>query len=291
MKKAFTLIELLVVIAIIAILAAILFPVFAQAKEAAKKTSTLSNFKQYGTSNAIYEADADDNFPLAYSFDGAAGQWRWNTNISVPNGWRNTGIHNVDPRKSEDGLHWANSLQPYVKNNQILAQNGVPLVSVVADPLVPGMSKTPVGMSMNGFLHHWSATAIEMPSKLPVFWAGQGKKNQDGFALSNPALNCTGIGPGCTFTSGATAGTGAWFGFGASMYTYGKGMHYAACDTSAKFRNQPTSLDSANPTRDYYSNPFLYTDASGAPQSMWVCNTPANLTIYWSCVFRPDATQ
>ena len=47
-KKAFTLIELLVVIAIIAILAAILFPVFAQAKVAAKKVSTLSNFKQMG---------------------------------------------------------------------------------------------------------------------------------------------------------------------------------------------------------------------------------------------------
>lgn len=48
MKRAFTLIELLVVIAIIAILAAILFPVFAQAKEAAKKTGCLSNTKQVG---------------------------------------------------------------------------------------------------------------------------------------------------------------------------------------------------------------------------------------------------
>ena len=49
MKKAFTLIELLVVIAIIAILAAILFPVFAQAKEVAKKTASMSNMKQIGT--------------------------------------------------------------------------------------------------------------------------------------------------------------------------------------------------------------------------------------------------
>jgi len=56
----FTLIELLVVIAIIAILAAILFPVFAQAKEAAKKTQCLSGTKQIGTSLQIYINDYDD---------------------------------------------------------------------------------------------------------------------------------------------------------------------------------------------------------------------------------------
>ncbi len=61
-KKAFTLIELLVVIAIIAILAAILFPVFAQAKVAAKKTAVLSNAKQMGTSIMLYMGDTDDVF-------------------------------------------------------------------------------------------------------------------------------------------------------------------------------------------------------------------------------------
>ena len=59
-KRAFTLIELLVVIAIIAILAAILFPVFAQAKEAAKKTTSASNLKQIGLAWVMYANDADD---------------------------------------------------------------------------------------------------------------------------------------------------------------------------------------------------------------------------------------
>ena len=63
MKKAFTLIELLVVIAIIAILAAILFPVFAQAKSSAKRTSCLSNLRQIGFANEMYINDFDDLMP------------------------------------------------------------------------------------------------------------------------------------------------------------------------------------------------------------------------------------
>lgn len=72
--SAFTLIELLVVIAIIAILAAILFPVFAQAKEAAKKISCVSNLKQNSTAVAMYTTDYDGVYPMsAYSLDQISG--------------------------------------------------------------------------------------------------------------------------------------------------------------------------------------------------------------------------
>ncbi len=60
--RGFTLIELLVVIAIIAILAAILFPVFARAREAARSTSCLSNLKQFGTAWLMYAQDYDETF-------------------------------------------------------------------------------------------------------------------------------------------------------------------------------------------------------------------------------------
>ena len=78
MRLAFTLIELLVVIAIIAILAAILFPVFAQAKEAAKKTQCLSSEKQLGTALLLYEGDADDMLPNAtFAPPGAGKEGGW----------------------------------------------------------------------------------------------------------------------------------------------------------------------------------------------------------------------
>jgi prepilin-type N-terminal cleavage/methylation domain-containing protein/prepilin-type processing-associated H-X9-DG protein len=71
-RSGFTLIELLVVIAIIAILAAILFPVFAQAREKARQTSCLSNIKQIGTALTMYTQDYDEVYPVSgiYTFDG-----------------------------------------------------------------------------------------------------------------------------------------------------------------------------------------------------------------------------
>ncbi len=94
-RKAFTLIELLVVIAIIAILAAILFPVFAQAKEAAKNTALLNNVKQMGVAANIYGADYDDLMPTMGTVDGLSGTEWWRS------GWQFT-------------------VQPYMKNLQIV---------------------------------------------------------------------------------------------------------------------------------------------------------------------------
>ncbi len=80
MKKAFTLIELLVVIAIIAILAAILFPVFAQAKTAAKNSASLSNLKQINLAFIMYGNDNDDVVPMAVYIDNS-GWHEWSYSI------------------------------------------------------------------------------------------------------------------------------------------------------------------------------------------------------------------
>jgi prepilin-type N-terminal cleavage/methylation domain-containing protein/prepilin-type processing-associated H-X9-DG protein len=68
MGRAFTLIELLVVVAIISLLAAILFPVFAQAREKARETACISNTRQIGTAVRMYVQDYDETFPIFYAY-------------------------------------------------------------------------------------------------------------------------------------------------------------------------------------------------------------------------------
>src|SRR5438045_1074204 len=83
----FTLIELLVVIAIIAILAAILFPVFAQARDKARQTSCLANNKQIATAAIAYVQDYDETFPTAFGRRSDSGAYAWNYSHPSPPDW------------------------------------------------------------------------------------------------------------------------------------------------------------------------------------------------------------
>jgi prepilin-type N-terminal cleavage/methylation domain-containing protein/prepilin-type processing-associated H-X9-DG protein len=91
-NAAFTLIELLVVIAIIAILAAILFPVFAQAREKARQTACLSNQKQIGLGAMQYAQDYDETMPILYYV-----------------------------KNSPSSTHWMDLLYPYIKSEEIFS--------------------------------------------------------------------------------------------------------------------------------------------------------------------------
>jgi prepilin-type N-terminal cleavage/methylation domain-containing protein/prepilin-type processing-associated H-X9-DG protein len=85
-RRGFTLIELLVVIAVIAILAAILFPVFAQAREKARQASCQSNLRQYATATAMYVQDYDETFPMASYLSGTCiATFYWAVNPYVKN--------------------------------------------------------------------------------------------------------------------------------------------------------------------------------------------------------------
>ena len=173
-KSGFTLIELLVVIAIIAILAAILFPVFAQARETARKTSCLSNLKQLGLSVMMYVQDYDETYPRTSYLDG-------------------------------DGVHdytWTSVVQPYVKNVQIFVcpsdphpcpavTNGgkiyvqVPLFSYITNyNVIPAHDWAPIAMATVDL----PAATIMLSERRPMFdassnpissWKGVSAYNPD----------------------------------------------------------------------------------------------------------------
>jgi prepilin-type N-terminal cleavage/methylation domain-containing protein/prepilin-type processing-associated H-X9-DG protein len=122
----FTLIELLVVIAIIAILAAILFPVFAQARESARKATCQSNLKQFANAFAMYRSDYDGRFPFGGWYDGAnrprdrSNDW----NFSVYPYVKNTGVYlcpsSSDIHELPNGrADWNRTSTDYLYNNHL----------------------------------------------------------------------------------------------------------------------------------------------------------------------------
>jgi prepilin-type N-terminal cleavage/methylation domain-containing protein len=186
MKKyrlAFTLIELLVVIAIIAILAAILFPVFAQAKEAAKKTSCISNGKQMGIAMLMYMEQYDDTHILRYAACPSTGP------------------------TSDAQLLWSGLLQPFVKNRDVYlctAASGSRYTEVwsTRGELSIGKNSTIGGWyypAINPPCGGWilpTMSMMEVPTK-NVMYAdsvhGATAQGYRGYLMRNDALNLPGL--------------------------------------------------------------------------------------------------
>ena len=132
-RRGFTLIELLVVIAIIAILAAILFPVFAQAREKARAISCLSNMKQIGLGQLMYSQDYDENF-----------------------------TYGVLPTSGPGfpGIGWAGQMYPYVKNSQLFKCPNDPNQAT----RVNGVAVVPVSYALNYRPLFYSVPTLKTPA-------------------------------------------------------------------------------------------------------------------------------
>jgi prepilin-type N-terminal cleavage/methylation domain-containing protein len=126
--QGFTLIELLVVIAIIGILAAILFPVFARARENARRTSCLSNLKQIGLGVIQYTQDYDEKYPPRYLGNGVT-----QADPSMP-GYLFTQSDNV---AYKNYVSWMDIVYPYVKSTQLFECPSATTGSTVAGERYP----------------------------------------------------------------------------------------------------------------------------------------------------------
>lgn len=164
--RAFTLIELLVVIAIIAILAAILFPVFAQAREKARGISCASNVRQIGIAYTMYASDYDGYLPLT----------------------------------AHTGASWAEQCQPYIKNRQVYRCPSDPSANWTA-PLTGQTKLRQASYYLNGYMagsETWGNTAA-LGSPASVIYLSESPTNgtSDHFhpycwdAPADPAYGCS----------------------------------------------------------------------------------------------------
>lgn len=211
--SGFTLIELLVVIAIIAILAAILFPVFAQAREQARKTQCLSHAKQIGIALTMYRQDWDSRGPFGGWEAGPAGQFNTNGPTS---------------KFFED---WQFTLQPYVKNAQMFR--------CPSDKI--SFENRPVSYLYNNQLNAARVPAaesqIENPSEVVCIWEGCGPPASA--TMSNPPADLAAMFPPKAFREytiwGDNAALIAADKFGLPRHQTGGNVIYF--DTHAKYVN------------------------------------------------------
>jgi prepilin-type N-terminal cleavage/methylation domain-containing protein/prepilin-type processing-associated H-X9-DG protein len=233
LSRAFTLIELLVVIAIIAILAAILFPVFAQAKAAAKKTSDLSNVKQIALATIMYSGDSDDVFVSngEGTLPNGAGGWEplqpW-TGLNNFHGTNfgagaNAPLGFMDPNAVQN---WARETFPYIKSMDMLVSPGAG--NDLRGDLAPVANNSRAGRTsyvMNGCASSKPQTSVARPSEQIII---QSRATTTREAIVVPRRSY--------FPDGWTGSNDAdlwWVGF-----NFTDGANYGFADGSAKFRKR-----------------------------------------------------
>jgi len=192
-RRGFTLIELLVVIAIIAILAAILFPVFAQAREKARQASCQSNLKQLGNAWMMYTQDYDECYqgpagPTGVDFNTAAQFYPWTPDAQT----------GAPAAPTSSAWHtWAYVLMPYVKNEGVWACPSTIRFDLFGR--ANWVKKVDVSYHFNKLLSWKSTAAIVAPASLYLGYESWGDwKTLNAIPGGTPAINGA-FGPGNPF--------------------------------------------------------------------------------------------
>jgi prepilin-type N-terminal cleavage/methylation domain-containing protein len=192
-SQGFTLIELLVVIAIIAILAAILFPVFAQAREKARAITCVSNLKELALACIMYDQDYDEQYP---------GMWQWSPGAYVSNGpyFMNLQI----PQNPEQTCETC----PYVKNSQIYACPDHAIYDYNFGAPYPPVTDQSIYFSYGmAYPNMWGTDVASPPDYFPV-----GVNDAE---FGNPAQSCMLLDSGA-WPGTSTCNSASW----AGIYNY-----------------------------------------------------------------------
>src|SRR5437763_1300729 len=216
-RRAFTLIELLVVVAVIAILAAILFPVFAQAREKARQAGCLSNLRQIGTGYLMYVHDYDDQFPLGAQSPTRIQNVYWSPPDLVT-------TQRTDAYQSWYRTQGANVLYPYLKNYQVWACPSGALTqdfpgNAIYQNFDPAVKPVEITYQFNGLLGALAVAEVKYPASVPLLWEGvEGPLRHKGDNINNPNADyhvSAGLWPfrqsSCNPSSGMK---GAWYASG-----------------------------------------------------------------------------
>jgi prepilin-type N-terminal cleavage/methylation domain-containing protein/prepilin-type processing-associated H-X9-DG protein len=205
--RAFTLIELLVVIAIIAILAAILFPVFAQAREKARQSTCISNLKQIGVACLQYAQDYDECYPLARWDHGGSGlRMNWvqasmpyMKNLQVytcPNDpWSpgDPGYYNIGGFWLPTGVAPIRTSYAYNAEMGLGSSSGAPTPKTLSDIQAPAgiVMATDAGMrkiGSNANYANWTPQIETWILCAPYDWRNNNNSNNDLKQMGSPAL-------------------------------------------------------------------------------------------------------
>ncbi len=268
-RGAFTLIELLVVIAIIAILAAILFPVFAQAREKARQTSCASNQRQIVLATLQYVQDFDETWPITRPVENGA-----NTNFVTL--WPASDTFTTASPVARSV--WINATQPYIKTWAVWSCPSAEDYNWFNEA-ESALGQARFSYAVNGYLNCYPDASIVEPARtVALFENGKNRSsrkymivrpNQDQYCDSGqsvPAQFCERVG-----------GLGYVPSFEEGMYfLHGKGTNQVYADGHVKWVGSPSKDSywvSLGSKGEYTGNPYEMNFSTGAYQ-LW--NIPAS---------------
>jgi hypothetical protein len=233
-------------------------------------------------------ADYDDLMPLGHGINDATGQHGYNYGKYVPADW--AAAPTPPERVNYSQTFVNNTIQSYVKNDQLLAAPGQadfkyqPTAAVAA-----GKKKGTTTYAYNGFLHAYNSTAINSVAQLPLWTEANGNRVGVGTGFANPALSCPvnnlpcqylAAGASCVPGNGGTGGFYLTFDYPNSGYwLYKKGQNWTFADSHAKFRRVGATI--APNATDWRTDPWTNYTALGSANSYWWNGCHA-----W--LFRPD---